>query len=91
MGMFPERDSTPERITPITKKEPPMLEKNNNILNGVGATPTQQKINIIQANNASALIQHRPTHDVSVGAHLCCHEQGKQHAVMVQKISFMTE
>ena len=47
MGMFPERDSTPERITPITKKEPPMLEKNNNILNGVGATPTQQKINII--------------------------------------------
>ena len=68
-----------------------MLEKNNNILNGVGATPTQQKINIIQANNASALIQHRPTHDVSVGAHLCCHEQGKQYAVMVQKISFMTE
>ena len=38
MSMFPERDSTPERITPMTKKEP-IIEKNSNIVIGVGATP----------------------------------------------------
>ena len=31
------------------------------------------------------------TNNVSVGAHLCCHEQGKQHAVLLQKVQFMTE
>jgi len=37
------------------------------------------------------LFQRLQKADASVGVHICCHEQAKQHAVVLQKVQFLNE